>query len=408
MTTHSPVVAGSHVTATPFDTYQLHSAFQPIYSLSHRKAIGFEALVRPQFGPDNPVSPAALFDWAARHDRMRALDEACQRLHIRNFAALAPSDRWLFLNIGAQSITDRSFEDGSLANALATAKLPPQQLVIEILEGVIGDEGLLADAVAYFRSLGVLIALDDFGAGHSNFSRIWRLAPDIIKIDRQLLVEAERQRSKRLQRMLTNLVSLMHEAGSLVLAEGIETREQGLIALDSDIDFVQGFYFARPTTGALAGDDPEAAQRLEALNGAFAESACERHRLDRQRLAPYLDIFCAVVDAIEHGKPMNETVASLLRLAQVARFYVLDQYGAEITHYLGPARATGGPPASPIADASGGVWFRRNYFRNAIREPRRVQVSSPYLCSTGKALCTTFSRATETLPRRVYCCDIYA
>ena len=54
------------------------------------------------------------------------------------------------------------------------------------------DEENLARCVQYFRDLGCLVAIDDFGAGESNFERIWRLKPDIVKLDRSMVVEATR------------------------------------------------------------------------------------------------------------------------------------------------------------------------------------------------------------------------
>ena len=393
-------------TAT-FGAYRLHSVFQTIFSLSHRRAVGFEALVRPQLGAKIPVSPAGLFGWASDHGELRALDAACQRLHVRNFAAIAPPARWLFLNVDAQTITSRGFDDGLLAGILEQASLGPHRLVIEILEGRIRDEGLLLEAVDYFRSLGALVALDDFGTGHSNFDRVWRLAPDIIKLDGSLMAQAEAHHSDRLRRILPNLVALMHEAGSFVLAEGVETHDQGLIALDADIDFVQGFHFGYPTGAINAEETAETTAALAALTQNFAETASQEQQASRQSLAPHLDVFRAVAEAIEQGTGFDDAVASLLALPRTARVYLLNEWGEEIGHYRGvedrDARAR---RFDPVADTSGGTWFRRGYFRSAVNEPRRVQISRPYRSSTGTALCVTLSVCSPDTPHRVFCCDV--
>lgn len=390
-----------------FRAYRLHSAFQPIFSLSHRRPVGFEALVRPQLGANIPVSPAGLFGWAADHGELRALDAACQRLHVHNFAAIAPPARWLFLNVDAQTITSHGFDDGMLASILEEASLTPHRLVIEILEGRIRDEGLLLEAVDYFRSFGAQVALDDFGTGHSNFDRVWRLAPDIIKLDGSLMAQAEAHHSDRLRRMLPNLVALMHEAGSFVLAEGIETHDQGLIALDADIDFVQGFHFGCPTDTIDAEETAETTAALETLTRHFAESASQEQQAARQSLAPHLDVFRAVADALEQGTDFDDAVTSLLTLPRTARVYLLNDWGEEVAHYRGVEDR---PPRSrrfdPVADTSGGTWFRRGYFRSAVNEPRRVQISRPYRSSTGTSLCVTLSVCSPDTPHRVFCCDV--
>ncbi|MDR8045831.1 EAL domain-containing protein, partial [Burkholderia cenocepacia] len=92
-----------------------------------------------------------------------------------------------------------------------------------------------------FRTHGFLIALDDFGAGQSNIERIWQLNPDIVKLDRIMLSHAAHRTG--LTAILLGLVTLLHEAGKLVLVEGIETEHEAQIALSCEADFVQGYYF---------------------------------------------------------------------------------------------------------------------------------------------------------------------
>jgi EAL domain-containing protein (putative c-di-GMP-specific phosphodiesterase class I) len=93
--------------------------------------------------------------------------------------------------------------------------------VIEILEQSVKDALQLGEAVQFFRNQGYLIALDDFGAGHSNFDRVWNLQPDIVKLDRSMIMRAGH--NMRIRRMMPVMVSLLHEVGSLVLMEGVET-----------------------------------------------------------------------------------------------------------------------------------------------------------------------------------------
>lgn len=394
-------------TTADYHGYQLYSTFQPILSLCHRRSVGFESLLRPVDGHTRPHSPAHLIRAAAESGDIRYLDNLCQSLHIRNFSAQAPDERWLFLNLDPSTITDRWYHDGTLVEALKQAGVPPERLVIEIVEGAIEDESQLFAAVDYFRSIGALVALDDFGTGHSNFDRIWRLAPDIIKLDRSLIVEAEQHRTGRLRQTLPNLVSLIHESGCLVLAEGIETREQALLAMDSDIDFVQGFYFARPSP-TIDRQNMDNSPTLNAITQHFVTTATIEERLEADRTAPYIDAFRTAIEKIGQGVEPHLAARRLMTMPRTARFYILNDRGEEIMHVDGSSLRGNHrlAHAAPITDTAGGTWYRRQYFRAAMAEPHRLQTSRPYLSSTGAYMCVTLSLADSNPPERVICCDI--
>ncbi|MGN8197862.1 sensor domain-containing phosphodiesterase [Salinisphaera sp. RV14] len=389
-----------------YNGYQLHSVFQPILSLCHRRSVGFESLLRSTDADNHAHAPVDVMREAAEHGDIRLLDTLCQSLHIHNFSAQAPEERWLFLNLDPSTIADRWYHDGTLTRALREAGVPPQRLVIEIVEGAIDDEPQLFAAVDYFRSIGALVALDDFGTGHSNFDRIWRLAPDIIKLDRSLIVEAEQHRTGRLRQMLPNLVSLIHEAGSLVLAEGIETREQALLAMDADVDFVQGFYFARPSR-EIDHLRIDGLPILSDITRHFETTATIEERIEADRIAPYADAFRDAIERIGRGEAPHAAARQLMTMPRAARFYILDERGEQIMHVDGRSLRTRRIfHAGPITDTSGGTWYRRQYFRAAMAEPHRLQTSRPYLSSTGAYMCVTLSIARGRPPEQVLCCDI--
>ncbi len=138
--------------------------------------------------------------------------------------------------------------------------------------------------MARVRQMGFLIALDDFGAGHSNFDRVWSIKPDIVKLDRSLVAGLAQDRSR--QRVVAQMVSLLHECGSLVLMEGVETHDEALVALESDVDFVQGYYFGRPQPEVLAS---ECSPRIIELHGELAQYRNEQRKQQRELVSPYLN-----------------------------------------------------------------------------------------------------------------------
>lgn len=230
----------------------LTSHFQPVYSVREAGCVGFEALLRAQDAESNPIRPDRLFARALDAGDGVLLDWICRAVHLRRFATLDPGDRTLFLNVHPEAAVKDAGNAREFADMVRFYGLEPGRVCVEILEGSCSDEGLLREAVAGYRALGVSIAMDDFGVGRSNFDRIVALRPDVVKIDRSVLTDAVGDLKAR--RMLPAIIELLHEAGAEVAIEGIESAGEALLAMDSGADLLQGFHFAAPSS-ALP-DDP--------------------------------------------------------------------------------------------------------------------------------------------------------
>ncbi|POM19175.1 Putative cyclic-di-GMP phosphodiesterase YjcC [Burkholderia cepacia] len=194
------VSSGLERLATQHRDLTLTTVFQPIFSLSHQRAVGYEALLRAHDALDRAVSPLDVFGEAARQGELLQLDRLAQALHLENFALLGAEREWLFLNVHPGVLTD-PFQAAALLANLKRLGMPPRRIVLEVLEQRAEDVERLAEAVREFRTHGFLIALDDFGAGHSNLERIWQLNPDIVKLDRIMLSHAAHR---------TGLTAILH------------------------------------------------------------------------------------------------------------------------------------------------------------------------------------------------------
>lgn len=227
----------------PYGDMTLHSSFQPIVGFSTAQVLGYEALVRVHRDDGRFMSPTSLFDRVTDEAELVYLDRLCRALHVCNFVG-AGQQGLVFLNVNPLvSIRGRYF--GSFFQEfLAQVGLPPERVVIEILEGKVLDDDQLADSIAFYREQGCLVAVDDFGAGHSNFGRIWRIKPNIVKLDRSNLILARSGGAAR--RGLPRLVEMLRDAGCLVVFEGIEDEFEATLALESGADFGQGYFFGRP------------------------------------------------------------------------------------------------------------------------------------------------------------------
>ena len=382
----------------------LTSVFQPIFSLSHMRAVGYEGLLRAHDALDRPVSPLDVFGQAARLGDVLQVDRLAQALHLENFKVLGAEKEWLFLNVHPGALTDPYHAAALLAN-LRRLDLSPRRIVLEVLEQRAEDLERLADAVRKFRELGFLIALDDFGAGHSNVERIWQLNPDIVKLDRIMLSHAAHRAD--MATILPGLVALLHEAGKLVLIEGVETEHEAQMALACNADFVQGFFFGRPNPGAV--DAAHAVACIDELTERYRDQTEARERRNASRLAPYLRAFERAAERLAAGEPLDEVCWNFLALDHAARCFLLDAKGKQAgrTVVLRADRAAHETRFLPLADAQGANWLRRPYFRDAINAPERVHVTRPYLSINEALPCVTLSVATRVGDQTcVLCGDI--
>ena len=386
-----------------FGEYTLRTALQPVLSLAHHKPVGYEALLRAYDAEDRLVSPHRMFRKAG--DDAIALDQICRALHVQNCVLQGADQAWIFLNVSPALILEGHSTRTILPRVLERYGVPAHRVVVEILETTAYDEENLARCVQYFRDLGCLVAIDDFGAGESNFERIWRLKPDIVKLDRSMVVEA--MRTSRVRRILPGLVSLIHEAGCLVVMEGLETAEHALIAMESDVDFVQGYYFGEPRS--LVSPDEDYRSVLNELFSCFQERVRRQSSGERSMLAHYSKKFEDAAMLFRLGGDAEHAFAEFLALGGVQRCYLLSAEGVQVGGNIG-TRAGGrhlDPRYLPCADAEGANWFRRPYFRRAIAQPLAVQISRPYLSIADARACVTFSIAIpETDGVRVLCADL--
>ena len=229
------------------------SHFQPIFSPKSAKAIGYEALLRGRDQDGHPIAPLELFDISGRFSELLALDRLSSVVHVQNFFRFESGDSWLFLNMNPQVFVESFTEDGFFLDLVRSKCFPSDRIVIEILDERVVDETCLAEAVAECRKLGCMIAIDDFGTGHSNIERVWRLKPDIVKLDQFLTAQAVSD--EKVRYMLQGMVSVLHETGAQVLMAGIETQDEAMVAIESNLDLVQGYYFALPCSELINKTD---------------------------------------------------------------------------------------------------------------------------------------------------------
>jgi diguanylate cyclase (GGDEF)-like protein len=227
--------------------FELH--YQPFVSAESDDISGFEALLRWHHPQRGLVPPAEFIPLAEETGMIVPLGEWVLR------TACAEAAKWpAHLKI-AVNLSPAQFRSKDLVSivvgALATARVSPQRLELEVTETVImQDSEAVFAALGQLHMLGVRIALDDFGTGYSSLSFLQKFPFDKIKIDRSFVNElsgaAEEARliARAVVRFAVNL-------GKTTTAEGVETREQRDILRAEGCTELQGYYFCRP---AVASD----------------------------------------------------------------------------------------------------------------------------------------------------------
>ena len=228
-----------------FRGLRLYSAFQAVLSSDTLRPVAHEALLRARDIEQRPVSPEEAFKLPRSAGEAIYFDRLCRMIHAFNFFNQSGASGDLFLNMSGRHLVSVGGGHGrTFENLLKHCGLQPKQIVLEIIETHVDDLQHLQDAINAYRERGFRVAIDDFGCRHSNFDRLWQLTPDIVKLDRSLIVQAVE--NPRAQRILPKLVEIIHDLGAQSLCEGIETREQHALALDAGAQLLQGYYYAKP------------------------------------------------------------------------------------------------------------------------------------------------------------------
>ncbi|MEQ6289769.1 EAL domain-containing protein [Vogesella sp. GCM10023246] len=385
------------------DSLLLDSHFQPIYSLAHRRTVGLEALLRAS-EQGRALSPPEVYERYIRRDERVAMDLAVCAAHCQRFATMPHSHRWLFLNVDAMTMSDPK-QAAELGNIIRAAGIAPQSVVLEVLEQAIELDARLLEGVAMLREQGCLLAIDDFGVGHSNLDRVCSLEPDFVKFDRNLLRSAVNQ--QRTRNLLSRLVRLMHEIGALVVVEGVESESDVVVALDSGCDLVQGFYVARPA--ALPDADTLITPRLDAKWDELMNRELLRRKLNRRQLELSRQAFVQTAIALMQGSEFRFAAQPMLALPDVIRCFLLDHEGRQKGRNLNARQLSEEDNLrfAPLEDTTGAVWSRRTYFQHAIDQPGVLYMSEPYLSMTDTRTCVTLSMAIEIDEEmHVLCTDV--
>jgi diguanylate cyclase (GGDEF)-like protein len=282
----------------------LQVASQPIVRLRDGAVISHELLIR---GPAGPLHrPDELFRFSVEQDILTALDLRCLRKcvaaaqsgpHERHPAAIldlpggVPPD--YHINIMPSTLLETAPEE--LVTAM-TDSSDRNGFCLEISEQqLLGDPSYLIPSVRALQQAGIRIAIDDVGFGHSCLEGLILLRPEIMKIDKRMVIGISRDRAQRA--LLQRLLRVASVLDTQVIAEGIENERDLRALCELGVTIGQGYYFGKPVIGGTAesrsfvpaepeapAPDPEAQEEVALESGNPEPAATEIESAEPQRL----------------------------------------------------------------------------------------------------------------------------
>ena len=220
--------------------------YQPLIELAERRAFGAEALVRWR-SPSGLIAPNQFIPLAEKTGLIIPLGDWVLR------EACARMKRWLDAGLGlrimAVNLSPRQFDRADVCDRiqaiLEETGLPPQHLEIEITETALMEQGRNATRkLDALKALGVKIAVDDFGTGHSSLAYLKRFRIDKLKLDRSFIIDIPADPTS--MEIAAAVIRLGQSLGLEVLAEGVETEAQADFLTLAGCPSAQGYLFAKP------------------------------------------------------------------------------------------------------------------------------------------------------------------
>lgn len=232
-------------------TDELVLALQPVIDLATGDPIAVEALARWRHPRRGLLPPSEFVRAVANSD---LLPDFTAYILDRALAVAARLDRAgpelpVAVNLAARSLLDPDLPE-LVGRLLREHRMPGRRLTLEITETVVASQQPgVAEALAGLRSLGVRLAVDDFGTGHASLSILTRVPLDEVKVDGAFVARMDTEPAAAA--IVRATIELGRELGLRVVAEGVETADQLRWLRGLGCTAVQGFHFGEPVPADL-------------------------------------------------------------------------------------------------------------------------------------------------------------
>ncbi len=229
------------------DEDRIEVFYQPIFSISKQRFVSAEALVRIKNRDGSYTFPGDFIPIAEKSEQIirlgeRVFEKVCE--FIANEDLGRRGIEYIEVNLSVIQC-DYLFLANTLMEIMRRYNIDPKMINLEITESAeLSDKETMIRNMDVLRSCGVRFSLDDFGTGQSNLNYIVDMPVDIVKFDREMTWSYfENTKAKY---VMETSVSMIHGMDLQIVTEGVENEKQYHILKDLGIDFIQGYYLAKP------------------------------------------------------------------------------------------------------------------------------------------------------------------
>ncbi len=239
------IIDGYEVISNLIEGELVRFAMQPIVSAKDGSVYGYEMLMRPQIPGEN-YSPLDILKMAQIHSKLYHIERLSFFKGMQTFVEhiifkTIPENSHVFLNsLANQTLSADDIEKFEISFAKYL-----DRIVIEITEGEQDSDEYSVRKTVRANKWSAGIAIDDYGTGYNSESTLIALHPDIVKVDMSILRGIDKDTNR--QTMLESLISYAQRFDVAILAEGIETEQELETVISRGVDYIQGYYVAKPS-----------------------------------------------------------------------------------------------------------------------------------------------------------------
>jgi diguanylate cyclase (GGDEF)-like protein len=221
---------------------QLYLCYQPIQTAKDNVSFAFEALLRWNFN-GNFIGPDVFIPLAEKSGLIKeigawVLNRACMDANHWQFSQQAA----VSVNVSVIQLMDDGFIR-LLDNCLRSSGLAPERLHLEVTESTFVENKVkIRHQLEQIQARKIDVSIDDFGTGYSSLSQLQSLPVNYVKIDKSFVDNIEGKG----EAIIRATLFIARELNCQTIAEGVETKEQAMALSAMGVDYLQGYYFAKP------------------------------------------------------------------------------------------------------------------------------------------------------------------
>ncbi len=253
---------------TAIDEGQLVLHYQPQLDLRSGEILAVEALLRWDHPRLGMVPPLTFLPLAEEAGLMRPITALVLEQALAQCASWRHAGRYLAVsvNISATNLLDDGFAE-MVRRLLEKFRLPADALVLELTEtSIISEFEKSRRVIEELRDLGLVVSIDDFGAGFTSLAYLSNLAVGELKLDRSFIASLAAGEGGRDLELVRSTIDLGHALGLRVVAEGIEDRATLDLLSAIGCDLAQGYFISRPRAAQDLAFRSDPATRAAALS----------------------------------------------------------------------------------------------------------------------------------------------